>query len=256
MMVHSTSMARRVEEACLNGWPALQSVMLDGWQLRFSRGHTRRANSINLLYSSTLPVADKIATCESLYAFHRLPTIFRLSTTNAEDIEAALDAAGYGPRIDEVCVLYRDLDRNPAARGPETVIVQNHAGDAWLDALARNQGLTVPAQADSCALFDAVAVPAGFAASLAPDGRIAGVAFGAVHDGIVCLNAVATDTAFQRQGHARLAVGAILAWAQERSGARGACLPVVADNAAGLALYHALGFSTEISRYFYRLKQS
>lgn len=256
MIPQSLLMIRRVEEACLNGWPALQSVMLDGWQLRFSRGHTRRANSISLLWPSSLMIEDKLRACESLYARHRLPTIFRLSTSNAETIDAALDEAGYGPRMDDTCVLYRDLAENPAAASPETVIVQTSAGDAWFDALAQIQRLSMPAQANSRALFDAVAVPAGFAASLAPDGGIAAIAFGAVHNGIVCLNAVATDPAFQRKGHARLAVGAVLAWAQEQEGANGACLPVIADNAAALALYHALGFSTEISRYSYRMKQS
>lgn len=256
MTSQSPLLARRAEEACLNGWPALQSVMLDGWQLRFSRGHTKRANSISLLWPSSLDIEGKIRSCERLYERHGLATIFRLSTTNAENIDTALDTAGYGPREDEACVLYRDLIRNPAPETPETVIVQTSAGDAWFDALARIQGLDMATQADSRALFDAVAVPAGFAASLSPDGHIAAVAFGAVHDGIVCLNSVATDPAFQRQGHARLAVGAVLAWAQAQSGAIGACLPVVAGNAAALSLYHALCFFTEISRYSYRRKRS
>ncbi|MBM6579656.1 hypothetical protein ILT44_05645 [Microvirga sp. BT689] len=54
-------LAKRIEEACLNGWPALREVVFDGWLIRLADGHTRRANSVNLLSSGTLPLDHKIA---------------------------------------------------------------------------------------------------------------------------------------------------------------------------------------------------
>ena len=58
---------RRLEEVALNAWPALQQMLFDGWLLRFARGYTKRANSINALYDSRLDVATKIAACERTY---------------------------------------------------------------------------------------------------------------------------------------------------------------------------------------------
>src|SRR6059058_4117680 len=65
----------RVEETCLNAWPALREVLLDGWVLRFSEGLTRRTNSANPLR----PVSHAdLQACEMLYRRLGLPTIFRV----------------------------------------------------------------------------------------------------------------------------------------------------------------------------------
>ncbi|PRH84489.1 N-acetyltransferase [Labrys okinawensis] len=247
-------LARRVEEACLNGWPALKTVWLDGWLLRFSHGYTKRANSISLLWPGARQPGEQIRSAEAFYTHHGLPTIFRLSSVSSQDIGTALDEAGYGPGEDESCVLYRDLAAAPPYGEHGVAFVQPSLDDSWFEAHARLQKFSPATAAHARALFGAVAVPAGYAVSPAEDGRPAALAFGAAHDGIVCINAVATDPAFRRRGHAYNAVSALLAWARDEQGAKGACLPVVAGNDAGRSLYRSLAFSTEISRYSYRRK--
>jgi ribosomal protein S18 acetylase RimI-like enzyme len=97
-----------------------------------------------------------------------------------------------------------------------------------------------------------LSIPAVFTAVRRDDGRLGALAYGAVHDGIVCVNSVVTNPDFRRQGLARRVIAAVLGWAQERCGATGACLAVVADNAPARALYRDLGFDRDVYRYHYR----
>src|SRR5689334_5442082 len=82
----------RVEETCLNAWPALREALLDGWLLRFSEGLTRRANSANPSYPV---VRTDLGGCEALYQRHGLPTIFRVLSLLDSSVDRELAAAGY-----------------------------------------------------------------------------------------------------------------------------------------------------------------
>ncbi len=68
-----------LEELSMNAWPALKTHLYDGWVLRFANGYTKRANSVHPIYSSTLPVGEKITFCEGLYGREGLPTVFKLT---------------------------------------------------------------------------------------------------------------------------------------------------------------------------------
>ncbi len=52
-------MIRLIEEISMDAWPSAQTLLYDGWVLRFSGGYTRRANAVYPLYSSSLDVNEK-----------------------------------------------------------------------------------------------------------------------------------------------------------------------------------------------------
>lgn len=89
---------RRLEiiEFSLNHWPALTTLLYDGWVLRFSDGYTKRANSINPIYDSTDELNRKILACENMYAVNHLPIIFKITPyVHPENLDSILDGMGY-----------------------------------------------------------------------------------------------------------------------------------------------------------------
>ena len=238
----------RVEETCLNAWPALRQVLLGGWVLRFSEGLTRRSNSANPLKGPRETGNGLIAACEALYQRRQLPAIFRLPSIIDPDLDERLDALGYG-REGESCVRYGDLGAVEAASDPEVQLLPRPSRE-WFAAMAALQHHTGDQRRTYRRIVGAIAIPAAFAA-FAVEGEFVALAYGAIHDRLLCYESVITNPRRQRRGYARRLIASLAAWAKDQ-GAEGACLEVEAHNTAALALYDVVGLKTELYRYHYR----
>jgi len=238
----------RVEETCLNTWPALRQVLLNGWVLRFGEGLTRRANSANPLRGPRETNDVLITACEALYQRRQLPTIFRLPSIIDPDLDERLNELGYG-REGESCVRYGKLTAVKAANDPDVQLLSRPTRE-WFAAMGALQNHTPEQRRTYRRIVGSIAVPAAFA-GLAIDGEIVALAYGAVHDRLLCYESVITNPRRQRRGYARRIITSLAAWARDQ-GAEGACLEVEAHNTAALALYDVVGLKTELYRYHYR----
>jgi GNAT superfamily N-acetyltransferase len=242
---NSTGLEWRVEEVCLNAWPALREVLLDGWLLRFSESLTRRANSANPL----TPVAQlRLRECEALYSRLGLPTIFRVLSLIDASVDQSLAAAGY-TREGESCVLYGAIGGLAAAPDPEVRLV-TEATPEWFAAMAMLQNHSEAQASTYRRIIRQIAIPAAFAA-LPVNGNVVALAYGAIHRGLLCYESVITDRRWRRQGYGRRVIAALAGWGKD-NGAEGACLEVEAGNLPALALYRGIGLATELYRYHYR----
>jgi N-acetylglutamate synthase len=243
-------LAWRVEETCLNAWPALRQVLLDGWVLRFSEGLTRRANSANPLSGPRETGHGLIAACEALYQRRQLPTIFRLPSIIDLDLDGRLEELGYG-REGESCVRYGDLSSVEMASDADVRLLTRPTRE-WFAAMAALQNYTTEQRRTYRRIVGSIAIPAAFAA-LAIDGEFVALAVGAIHNRLLCYESMITHPRRQRRGYARRVIACLAAWAKGE-GAEGACLEVEAHNTAALALYDVVGLKTELYRYHYRRK--
>ena len=235
----------RVEETCLNAWPALREVLLDGWVLRFSAGLTRRANSANPLR----PVSHvDLRSCEALYRRDGLPTIVRVVSLIDPLVDDNLAKAGYTGE-GESCVLYGPIEDIEAAPDPDVRLLDEPT-EEWFAAMSALQNHSSEQAATYRGIVGRLAIQAAFAA-LSDEGGTVALAYGALHNGLLCYELVITDSRRRRQGGGRRIVKALTSWARDR-GAVGACLEVEAHNTPARALYDAIGLKRELYRYHYR----
>jgi GNAT superfamily N-acetyltransferase len=254
---HPTANPRRVEEASLNAWPALQQLLYDGWLLRFARGFTKRANCIVPLYPESDhaggTLLERVRFCENLYAREGLTTIFRLtSMSDRGPLDRLLEDRGY--QITEPSLVLW------AALPPGSCASPQHARDQvgafarrdldqWLDTYARLTGM--PPQGRTLHRAILRAIPGDCAFGVLHDGdEDLACGLAVVEDRTVGLFDIVTAPGHRRRGVGGQLVSGLLSWAGGR-GAAEAYLQVLESNAPARALYGRLGFG-ELYSYYYR----
>ena len=243
-------MIRMIEELALNAWPSLQTLLLDGWVLRFANGYTRRANSVNPLYASQQEVGEKVRACEQWYRERRLKVVFKMTAASQPDgLDAFLAARGYeidAPTSVQLMELGA-LNSAPAA----AITLDAAVTDAWFAAFCEMCGADRRHHGTMRQLLDLIMPETRFAA-LWLDGRVAACGLGVLQAGHIGLYDIAVAPGLRRRGYGQRLVKSLLAWGKE-AGAHTAYLQVMLNNAPALRLYEKVGFR-EIYQYWYRVK--
>lgn len=127
-MNRSVEGLRQLERTMFRAWPAFEEIDYDGWMLCFADGYTKRANSVNPHFGSSLPASEKITHCESAYRARGLPTIFRLTPfSQPANLDTTLAELGY-ETLDPTIVMTCCLD---GALGDEVDPTHSVSADTW-----------------------------------------------------------------------------------------------------------------------------
>ncbi len=241
---------QRFEEASLNAWPALNSLLYDGWLLRFANGYTKRANSVNPIFPGSLALDEKIDFCESLYKQQNLQPIFRLTTiTDLQMLDEKLAARNY-KLIDRTRVQTQDITEIAGIVSPRTVILDGHSElRSWLDAFHKLN----PQRRDDETHHKMLKRIMG---SVAPmlmivNNEVVACGLGVVEGDYLGLFDIVTAVNHRRKGYAAEITQSLIAWGCGL-GAQVAYLQVMESNLAAIQLYQRLGFQ-DIYRYWYRV---
>lgn len=243
---------KRIEEVSLNAWPALQQLLFDGWILRFSRGYTKRANSVNALYDSCLGAEDKIETCESLYTSRGLPTIFRLTPFSQPPcLDKTLADRNYR-KMDRTDVLFLDLAScglfdTPAGRFEELDL------DEWLATFHRLSQTEPVHHLTHREILQSIP-SRRLLATLLDGHRPVACGLGVLEGTYFGLFDLITLAEERGKGHGTNLVSGMLRWARNND-ARQAYLQVTSENVPAHRLYARFGFQ-QAYQYWYRLADS
>jgi GNAT superfamily N-acetyltransferase len=237
--------ARRIEELSLNSSAPPGQLLYDGWVLRLLRGKAKRARSVNAIYASTLPLAQKIEYCERLYGAARVPALFRITPfITPADLETQLAARGY-ERFDNTAVEAAAIDPRCFTQASGEAMELR----AWIDAVGDLRGSPFEHRDAHFARVDGMPLAKCPVVVRDTDG-VAATGLAIVEDDCVGLFDIITRPAAQRRGHAKAVVASLLRRAWEL-GARHAYLQVQEENIAARRLYAQFGFA-ERYRYWYR----
>lgn len=236
---------RRIEELGLNSSAPPAQLLYDGWLLRLLPGQAKRARSVNAVYPSTLPLAEKVAYCERLYRHHQLPLIFRITPfSEPPALDAELERLGY-PRFDDTAVEVASIEPEKLEPAPTEVL----SPPEWVQAVGALRGSPPEHRASHLQRLQASPLPHRSLA-IRHEGRVVATGLTIVEDRRAGLFDIVTDQRVRRQGYGHQLVHGLLRAAWDL-GARQAYLQVTVDNTPARALYARLGFR-ERYQYWYR----
>jgi ribosomal protein S18 acetylase RimI-like enzyme len=241
---------QKYEELSMRAWPSSRTILYDGWIVRLSSGITKRANSINPLYSSVIEMNKKISYCEHLYKKHNLPTVYKLTPSNiSAKLDVLLDNSGYEV-IDKTSFQILDITDTKRCRYDNIYISQTFS-DNWLKDFIRLGKKNMKDYDGHKTIITAIDSIVGYV-TLEVDSETIGCAIAVLEGDYLGIFDLVISKQHRGEGYGTNMIETILGWG-ENSGAKEAYLQVTTENKAALKLYSKIGFR-EIYQYWYRAK--
>jgi predicted acetyltransferase len=240
-----------IEELTMNAWPSLQTILLDGWIIRMAGGYTKRANSVNPIYSFENNLDEKINYCENIYKQNNLPIIYKI--IECEDhkiIDNRLEELNY-QKIDltsvQVCNGIKRINNEI-----KQIVIDNKFTENWkkcfyyCNNITNRETISIIGNMLKNIRHNIISV------YKMDNGTFIGCGYGVIEKGFVGLFDIVVKEEFRGKGYGKEIVETILKKAVE-TGIEKAYLSVVNDNIIAKKLYEKSGFK-EIYKYWYRKK--
>lgn len=245
------ALVQALESRLMNAWPALETQIADGWILRFAKGYSKRANAATPLIPGAALDDGLIDHIVAQYEARNIRPTFRLTSLQAEDVDARLAARGF-VEMEPSFGMVADIGRGfgEEAEDHSSVSIAGAVDPRWVREAASAYGGDKADDAVLIELVSRIRQPVAFA-TLSLDEQHAAWGLAVAERGYVGLYDIVVSPDLRGLGLSRTMVPALLAWGAD-NGARRAYLQVREENEVARALYRSLGFE-DAYRYTHRV---
>ncbi|MCB8837341.1 N-acetyltransferase [Aurantimonas sp. VKM B-3413] len=243
------AVVRRLEAAGFRAWPATSTAFDGTWAVRLTRSFPgKRLNSVNPLDpSDNSDIPARIVRARRTFAEYGRSIIVRQSPLAPPELVAYLDGEGW-PAFDESLVMTASLAELDLAGTVDRIPIRDVA--RYVASSLRVHDRPASLRAGLTEILQSIRPPTGLFIRENAAGEAVAVALAIYDNDLAGLLDVAVIDGERRRGTGKDLVRTALRYTAHK-GAKTAWVQVEADNAAGLALYGALGFK-EAYRYVYR----
>ena len=249
MTLHPHKLIQTIEPLSFRALPALEQRDYDGWIMRYANDYTRRANSVNPVYSSSDDVDHKINECESFYADKTNRIVFKMTdAVYPPDLDKILADKAYRKEAETYVYTMSLIGRGTPANN---VRIDSDLSETWVNHFARLN--TIPHQHKQTLQQMLALIPTqcGFL-NLLDNGEVVGVALGVVDGDWMGIYDVVVHPDHRGKGYGRIIMEALFAWGLAQGASEG-YLQVQASNTIATKLYQSLVFAHQYV-YWYRVK--
>ncbi len=248
-----------LERISMTMWNAAEELPYDGWILRFAGGYSGRANSVQTYGVSCLPLEEKVAYCEAIYAERQIPILFKLTdATHPPNLDHFLRECGYVLRNTTSIQLLDITDKPFLIDGAFRALVGNAENgifsadiSAWMDYAQQIKQFSAKDDASHRTILSYLKLPTAYGIVHDPTGKVVAVGI-CVYDPQAKLCGIfdiGVHPDYRRNGYGRIMTTSLIAWGKSQ-GATTVYLQVDLSNEKALPLYASLGFK-EFYRYWY-----
>jgi len=246
-------MIQKIEELSMNALPALSTILVNGWILRFSNGYSKRANSVNPIYPCSIDILRNIEICDEMFKKNNLNTVFKLTEQEkAYEIDEILNKQGYVYEAKTNIMIKSIPEYEITEQEKKNVVIYRELRDDWFEAFV-SMNNTSPQHTSTLQRMLQSIMPETYYGCIIDDGKIVAVGLAVAEREYVGMYDICVDREKRKRGLGTKIMKNLMCEASQQ-GHIYSYLQVVDSNEGAKKLYEKLGYEKEYS-YWYRVKE-